>query len=203
MKKSHITFLISICLTGCISTNNEKMEQAVLNQISQYPASTLQDIYKNFYQDRFGAEHAIPTEAAARDYLVYEVENLSETSVSQPVEEIGWEHNFVRVHLCLVKDSVIPLEELLNAFLESAAAIDTTAQKHWLEEWAQITEIIEKNNLPIADFEKDKAEIAQLLKEHPRMALHHSRIYNEKYHPHYRIVAKTVFDKRLKKYVGE
>jgi hypothetical protein len=189
MRKFYGCIFIFISLLSC-STQSEKIEQAILKQLDCYPVSTLQDIYKNFYQDKFGAEHAIPNEAAARNYLMYELENMPQISEINAVEEIGWRHNFVRVHLAVIKNDIVPAEELLQAFLESAVFTDTSLS--WTEEWTEIVGIIEKNKLQIENFAQDKAKIAQLLHENPHVALHHSDVSTNLYHPHYRIIAKEV-----------
>jgi hypothetical protein len=58
--------------------------------------------------------------------------------------------------------------------------------------------IIEKKNLPISNFEKDKIKIDSLLRQNPTMALHHSEAFMLAYCPHYRIVKKEIFEKRYK-----
>ncbi|MDR3235719.1 MAG: hypothetical protein LBT48_03205 [Prevotellaceae bacterium] len=198
MRKFYGCILFFISALSC-GTQSEKVEQAILKQLDCYPVSTLQDIYKNFYQDKFGAEHAIPNEVAARNYLMYELENMPQIFDIHPIEEIGWRHDFVRVHLAVVKTNIVPAEELLQAFLESAV-FTAAAQISWVEEWAEIVSIIEKKELQIENFAHDKDTITQLLHENPYVALHHSDVYSNTYHPHYRIIAKEVYRKRLAKY---
>jgi hypothetical protein len=190
-----------LTLAGCTKTVEEKIKQAVLLQIDRYPKSTLQDIYKNFYQDYFGTEHAIPNKKAVEDYLMSELLEIQEVSYDTIIEITGWRHNFVRIPLALVKNGKIPADELLQAFIESASKIDSATADKWIDEWNNIVQTIEKMHLDIADFDNDKEKIAELLKQNPKMALHHSKIFNKTYQPHYRIVEKTIYKTRLEKFV--
>ncbi|MDR3226499.1 MAG: hypothetical protein LBT56_02370 [Prevotellaceae bacterium] len=192
-------FFLFWTLIGCSASMEQKIEKAISNQIERYPKSTLQDIYKNFYQARFGAEHAIPDKKAAEDYLMYELSGLQEFDNDTIVEMIGWEHNFVRVPLALVKNGKIAPEELLTAFLESATAAYTDSAKNWVDEWNLIVATVEKMNLNLDGFAEDKEKIAELLRDNPKVALHHSRIFGETYHPHYRIVEKSIYKKHIEK----
>ena len=53
---------------------SKQIENAVKALVSQYPEATLQDVYKSFYQERFGPGHMIPNVENARNYLMSEME---------------------------------------------------------------------------------------------------------------------------------
>jgi hypothetical protein len=178
----------------------ESIKQSILYQIERYPKSTLQDIYKNFYQDYFGAEHAIHNKKAVEDYSTHELSDIQEINTDTIIEIIGWRHNFMRIPLSLVKNGTIPADELLQAFIESATTVTSNAADKWVDEWNSIVSIIEKMHLDIAGFDDDKKKIAELLTQNPKMALHHSEIFNNEYNPHYRIVEKTIYKTRLAKF---
>jgi hypothetical protein len=190
-----------LSLTGCKTATEQKIKQAILRQIERYPNSTLQDIYKNFYQDFFGAEHAIADKKTIEEYLIYELSGMQDINCDAIIEITGWRNNFVRVPLSLVKCGKIPADELLLAFFDSAVQTDTEATDNWIAEWDGIVKILEKMHLDIEGFDNDKREIAKLLVENPQMALHHSKIFNNSYHPHYRIVEKKIYENRLKKFI--
>ena len=171
-----------------------KLVLAILLLLSTYPESTLQDIYKSFYQDHFGPGHMIADTTSARQYLMYE---LSEMTDKSPVyyEPTGSEGRFVRVYLSAVADSLITTDQLLVAFVRSANMVQQTVID-WATEWSQIEEAIMKNDIKVNGFEADTA----LLREASRnqQAIHHSRAYNAAYHPHYRIVERSIFENELK-----
>ena len=51
-------------------------------------------------------------------------------------------------------------------------------------------------NLNLENFEKDLEMIHSVL-EQDKYAVHHSEIYNSEYHPHYRIIEKSIFEKEI------
>ena len=168
--------------------------QAIERQLKTYPESTLQDVYKSFYQDRFGPGHMIADTASARQYLMYELSNMTDKTEVY-YEPTGNKGRFVRVYLSAVADGLITADQLLDAFVRSANQVKTP-NVDWATEWHQIEETIVKNDLIINNFEADTA----LLREASRhqQAVHHSRAYNAAYHPHYRIVERSIFENELK-----
>ncbi|MDR2126716.1 MAG: hypothetical protein LBP63_07795 [Prevotellaceae bacterium] len=204
MKHQILTsFFVFLALSGCTTIMEEKIKLSISEQIDRYPKSTLQDIYKNFYQDYFGSEHAIPDKKDVEDYLIHELSVMQEFNYDTIIERTGWRHNFVRIPLSLIKNGQIPADELLQAFIESASKIDRHKADKWVDEWHNIVKTIEKMHLDIADFDSDKEKIAELLNQNPRIALHHSKIFKNTYNPHYRIVEKTIYNKRLKPFIKQ
>ena len=186
-----IIFLLSSC-----NSTQKKMESAVIMQLKQYPESTLQDIYKNFHQDRFGPGHAIANPESVAQYLEYELSTMDDVKTSQPIELLGWEHRFVRIPLTVVKEGKMAQEDLNALFTASAFEIPSEAGDEWRKEWQQITRMIQKRKLPLKNFEEDKIFIDSLLNENPMVALHHSNAFAEHYHPHYRVVKKELLELR-------
>lgn len=198
MKKIQQLLLGLFCfsLLGCNNTE-KKIESAVLAQLKQYPESTLQDIYKNFYQDRFGPGHAIANPESVRHYLKEELSTMSDDSISPMTEELGWEHRFIRIYLRMVKEEQISEDDLNDLFIESAFEIAPEAGEEWKKEWKTITQIIEKKKLPVKDFSEDKKRIDSLLNENSTIALHHSSAFRQYYHPHYRVVRKDLYERKF------
>jgi hypothetical protein len=183
-------------LINCHTDFENKVRQSIHTQLQTYPKSTLQDIYKNLFQDRFGPEHAISDTVSARLYLEQELASF-ETSNSVEIEFLGLHHNYVRINLTAVKQGKIPQDKLLTAFCRSAKKINDSDIEAWRTEWGKIIKIIQRMELQINDFEKDKLKIDSLLKQ-GKYAMHHSAIFRETYQPHYRIVEKNIFEKELK-----
>jgi hypothetical protein len=197
--KTLITLAITaMCLVGCATnTENKRVEQAVNTLIGKYPEATLQDIYKSFYQERFGPGHMIPNVENARNYLMSEMEQASENT-GDYFEPTGSEGKYVRIYLNAVSDGKISAEQLLDAFVESANNVEPRSDK-WAEQWSKIVNVIEKKQLPV----KMDDELKQLLKECSEQdeAVHHSEAYNQVYRPHYRIVERNIFELQLKRYL--
>jgi hypothetical protein len=188
-------------LAGCTSGDSfrHKVKESVVMQLNVYPKSTLLDLYKNFFQDKFGPGHIISDTAAAKAYLEEELSEFK-TSVNPEIEPIGWENNYVRVNLSLLKKGVVPEQVLLNAFIGSANTAQMPGIESWKQEWTRILKVIEKMNLDLPGFAQDKTTIDSLLAA-GKYAVHHSSVFEATYQPHYRIVSKTVFDEKLRGYI--
>lgn len=170
-----------------------QLRHAIEHQLAVYPQSTLQDVYKAFYQEHFGPEHMITDTAAVRKYLDHELTVMGDERGALYYEPIGLEGNYVRVYLKAVKDNLITAQELLQAFLDSAAARQEPAVE-WDAKWNTIIEVIDAIKPGFGDSERDLLHKASL----ENQAVHHSRAYNAAYHPHYRIIHRNIFELLLK-----
>ena len=170
------------------------MRSAIERQLVTYPESTLQDIYKSFYQEHFGPGHVISDTASARRYLMRELSEMGKTQ-SPYFEPTGSQGDYVRVYLSAVADNLITAEQLLDAFVRSANSWQEPAVS-WLEKWETIVSIIQANKMEIEGFETDLPLLTEAARNN--QAVHHSRRYNEAYHPHYRIVERSIFEIELK-----
>ncbi len=194
-----ITILLSLLsLLLLAACQPDPAREAIERQLQMYPESRVQDIYKSFCQDNLGPGHLIPNPEAARAYLLEELkayrEDLDSARYDKPAElfvPVGDAGNYVRADLSVVLDSLIDAETLLAAFVRSANEGKTLTEEEWKEKWAAVADIIRKDFSTIPDAEHDLATIDSLMAE-GHYILHHSRIFNETYHPHYRIVARDL-----------
>ena len=170
------------------------MRSAIERQMTTYPESTLQDIYKSFYQEHFGPGHIISDTASARRYLMRELSEMGETQ-SPYFEPTGSQGDYVRVYLSAIADSLITAEQLLDAFVRSANLWQEPTVS-WMEKWEAIISIIQANKIELEGFETDLPLLTEAAQNN--QAVHHSRRYNEAYHPHYRIVERSIFEQELK-----
>ena len=170
------------------------MRSAIERQLTTYPESTLQDIYKSFYQEHFGPGHIISDTASVRRYLMHELSEMGETQ-SPYFEPTGSQGYYVRVYLSAIADSLITAERLLDAFIRSANLWQEPAAS-WLDKWEAIVSIIQTNKMEIEGFETDLPLLTEAARNN--QAVHHSSRYNEAYHPHYRIVERGIFEIELK-----
>lgn len=195
---SKLPLYIFLCLCVMLSSckpdaHSFSIREAIERQMETYPESTLQDVYKSFYQDRFGPGHMITDTASVRQYLLNE---LAENDITSTVhfEPTGSEGRFVRVYLSAVADSLITAEQLLDAFVQSANAVQEP-QTEWASDWEDIVGVIRKYDLIVKDFEALQPLLSEAAQNH--QAVHHSQAYREAYHPHYRIVEREVLKKVL------
>ncbi len=176
------------------SIDTAAVRSAIERQLTSYPESTLQDIYKSFYQEHFGPGHIISDTASARRYLMRELSEMGKTQ-SPYFEPTGSQGDYVRVYLSTVADSLITAEQLLDAFVRSANSRQEPTI-NWLEQWEAIVSIIQANKIELEGFETDLPLLTEAAQNN--QAVHHSRRYNEVYHPHYRIVERSIFEIELK-----
>ena len=104
-----ILLLCSLSLLGQ-SFDTLAIQASIEHQMTVYPQSTLQDIYKSFYQDRFGPGHMIDDTASARSYLIHELSEITDASTVY-YEPTGSEGRFVRVYLSAVVDNLITTDQ--------------------------------------------------------------------------------------------
>ena len=176
------------------SIDTVAVRSAIERQMATYPESTLQDIYKSFYQEHFGPGHIISDTASARRYLMRELSEMGKTQ-SPYFEPTGSQGDYVRVYLSAVADSRITAEQLLDAFVRSANSRQKPVVS-WMEKWQAIISIIQANKIELKGFETDLPLLTEAARNN--QVVHHSRSYNEAYNPHYRIVERSIFERELK-----
>lgn len=179
---------------GCHS-GRQAVQDAIERQIAQFPQSTMQDIYKSFYQAHFGAEHMIRDTAAVRAYLLYELAAAAEDTIGPSLlyEPVGANGACVRVYLRAVNEGMLTAKQLLDAFIRSAKPAEQ-AKQSWADEWMEIEQMATACHVPCP--EEDRQLLMQAAQNN--QAVHHSETYRNAYLPHYRIVRRDIFENELK-----
>ena len=137
MRVAVFVFLISVVMCSCSGpsdSSDQKIKDAVRAQLVEYPASTLQDVYKNFFQDHFGPGHMMADTSAAYAYVKEELAE-SDSLPGPYYEPTGSEGNFYRVNLSVIRQNLVPFELYAQAFSESVKNIVPPSQKEWNSEW--------------------------------------------------------------------
>ena len=196
-------FLLFIFLN--ITINKEislKRDLSILKeQIKNHPLQTLQDVYKSCYQDEYGPGHIIADESSSINYLITETNSI-ENNYNPPTlfEPTGLDGNYIRVDLLLIKNTTIPFFVLFKSLLISAEIGSQKTDDGWAEIWSDIIEEIKNSDLKFDNFEEDVERLANISKSDDKV-VHHSDLYENTYHPHYRIIEKEVFEKYLKPFI--
>lgn len=183
----------TVAQESCVNRRNVK--DAVERMLADYPESTLQDIYKSFFQDRFGPGHIVPDSAKAASYLQRELSMAGDTCVLL-YEPTGEKGNYVRVALAAISCGKVPFDKYLSCFLRSVREVKTVEVAEWAVEWAQVENIIAELNLGLPGYSEDAAAIKEMLAA-GHYAVHHSREYNKHYSPHYRIMSREIFEAEI------
>ena len=193
--KFRCLLFLSVLLLAVGCARKSQVAEAVCGMKEQYPLATLQDVYKTFYQDRFGAEHMITDTASVRAYLTSELETSAADSVPNPYyEPTGAKGRFVRVYLRCVNEGLITADLLFDAFIRSAHP-ETASANSWAEEWKDIVAAVEQAGV-FTDIKEDSEQLCEAARINH--AVRHSDAYRNTYHPHYRIVAREIFEKEIK-----
>jgi hypothetical protein len=95
-----------------------------------------------------------------------------------------------------IKSGKVDVSAFLSAFIRSANVADKSVVEQWAGEWAEAVEQIDEMNLNLENYEADKEAISQILQQ-GRYVMHHSSQYREAYNPHYRIIAKGIFETEI------
>ena len=196
-----LALVVGMIVAGC---QGDPTREAISRQLELYPESRVQDIYKSFCQDNLGPGHLIPNPERARAYLLSELEeyrqDLDSARYEKPQQRyvpVGDQGNYVRVDLSVVLDGLVDADELLEAFVRSANEGKVLTEAAWKEKWAGVADVIRRHFPDIPDEAKDLAAIDSLMAE-GNLILHHSEAFGQAYHPHYRIVAREIFEKSIK-----
>ena len=201
MKRIVATICILALAAGC--HGGSRTSEAIRAYLEVYPEARVQDIYKSFCQDNLGPGHLIPDVEAARRYLLSELdeyrEDVAQGLYSVPARRygaVGDQGNFVLVDLSVVLDSLMSGQELLDAFVSSATAPTIVPPEQWVRKWQEVEAVIRRDFADIPGCAEDLARIDALVAE-GNLILHHSPQFEAAYHPHYRIVSRDIFQKKI------
>lgn len=197
-----LTLSLSVFAQSFTAADRQQIREAIEQQMKDYPASTLKDVYKNFFQDAFGPGHLMSSAADAEErmanYLRSECEEAkSDVDPSPYYVKTGWHGRFYRVNLSVINDGRISFDMFMQAFMESARSFTLPTIEEWRREWKEIESVLKESGYSdVPDYKADSQAIEVLLNE-GRYASHHSVAYNKAYHPHYRLIEKAIFEQQL------
>lgn len=187
--------IMGILLVSCSDIKNRQIRMTVENQLSIYPESTLQDLYKNFFQDYFGPGHILSDTLSAGAYLNRELVSF-ENATAPYYEPTGYNGNFYRVNLSVIKEGLISRDDFFDAFIRSVSDINIITVEEWKEEWKYIDAVIHDMDLSLTNYTEEREKIFLLLEE-GKYVMHHSGQFSQAYDPHYRIIDREIFLKEI------
>ena len=191
----HILLFLSLLLS--VSLSAQDIKTFVCQQMTEYPKSHLLDLYKSCFQDYMGAEHIVSDRERVKAYLDEELNTTDMNDLTEwYYEPCGIKGRYVRVSLIIVKEGLITEDMLLDAFVRSANT-KRPSVKSWSRRWHKIIGTIDRMNLNLPDYDREKQFIDSILSV-GKYAISHSSDYREAYHPHYRIVERRIFENELK-----
>lgn len=184
--------------TDCVITGIHCKMQ---DYMTVFPQSQLRDVYKFCFQDFFGLEHIMSDSAGAVRYIEYELSHSDTNDWDRPLfyYPLTIVNNYVRVDLNYVRKGIIPIGLMVTAMLQSGRPHDVdekTMLDQWKSLWQLIVQCLDDVEPRPLNFEDDSLMIDQQLSS-GQYAVHHSRLFNETYRQHYRIIRRDVFDRLL------
>ena len=189
--------LLSLLLLLSAVVSAQGIQPFIRQQMTLYPRSHLLDIYKSCFQDYMGAEHLASDRGRVKAYLNEELNTTGIEGMPQwYYERCGIKGRYVRVSLRAVMEGLITEDMLLDVFIRSAN-VKRPSVKSWRRKWHKIIGTIDKMNLNLPDYDREKQFIDSILSV-GKYAISHSSDYREAYHPHYRIVERRIFENELK-----
>lgn len=170
----------------------DSIKSALNYQIKNYPVSQYRDVYKNFMQDFFGPGHLLNDTSASGKYLRSELAEF-EVMEGPDYEQTGYQGNFYRVNLRLIKDGTITYDIFFDTFVKSVQGITPPDGETWMSIWNQIDQVIRDMNLHFENEEADRQALAEQFAQNNFIA-HHSKTFDENVNFHYRIISKDNFN---------
>ena len=194
-----IALIMSIVISAQESGEDQlSIEGFVNRQMQNYPKSRLLDIYKSCFQDYMGAEHLLSDRQRVKAYLD---EEMNTTSLDHLMpwyyEPCGIDSSYYRVSIKTIKEGFITEDQLLDAFIRSANSETRPSVESWSNRWHMIIGTIDRMKLDMPNYQEDKQLIDSVFSV-GKYAISHSPDYREVYHPHYRIVERSIFEKEIK-----
>ena len=192
--------MILVMVMCSVFVQAQEVEGFVAWQLEMYPKSRLLDLYKSCFQDFMGAEHLVGDWQRAKEYLDEELEAATlDELLPWYFEPCGIDGRYVRVSLRAVKERLITEEQLLDAFVRSANG-DRQPVEAWRERWQTIVATIDQIASDLPHYAEDRQFIDGIL-DTGKYAISHSPDYRDAYHPHYRIIEKSIFDQEIAPYL--
>lgn len=195
MKKAFHPFISIILLWLVACSQPSPREEFVRTYLQRYPEATLQDIYKGSFQDVFGPAHILTNREAVENYINHEIKTAEKFEDADYIP-CGWQGQFLQVNLKVIADGRVPMDDFVDAFMASANGIDTTLTQTFVEDWKLIQQAVRKVAPTLEGFTEDSTLLAGLLSE-GKYVVHHSRKFNQHYHPHYRIIRRDMFEEKI------
>ena len=166
-----------------------ELKRILLQHAGRYPMMQPTDAVKLIYQNEFGGGHLIRDEESCLYYLRKEYAGIPKDPNAPLCEEIG--NGILRVYLTAAREE--DLERIGKNFIRSAA-LHTGS----LENFSQKLNVL-RRLAGEGVFTFDAEELESYLTDYAQAGypmVSHSEVYRQHYHPAYRVVLETQFDRQ-------
>lgn len=167
------------------------LDQILTNHLARTPAMQVQDLYKLLHLAALGSDHAIHDEKMARGWLDRELDEMGAGPDDPLLDPLSPDGQILRVHLRPYLQEGKDIAALLRAFILTANDWRGSTEK--LKEYGATTcRMADSGLLPFLGEEIRSFFAAMEAQGFP--AVHHSDVYEQHYHPAYRVVARQFLE---------
>lgn len=160
--------------------NFRKATSLITQELSQFPLATLSDIYKLFFQNCRGSGHFCEDLTKIKKMINREIKIIDLNQFNFPEYDISYLFKIKRVSLISIMIGKYDANFVSDKFLELTLSPKIMNNEEWFQEWKEIKKLtFEIHPLIIDDLVSETLDL--------NSSLHHSSVYRENYHPHYRI----------------
>jgi hypothetical protein len=187
MFKKMIIALAAAFIGSCVNKQSA-FQKIIAEQMQRYPAMQIEDCYKLVYQAALGNEHLMTDSAMVHDYLIKELAGIDTSSTEPLLEGISPDGEVVRLNLRPFKARQGDHHELFHDMMQTARAFPKSQER-----FVQYLDDLKKLAAPSGPIPYDASAIEQYFREMRKKgfpAVHHSRQYEERYAPAYRVILK-------------
>ena len=101
-----------------------------------------------------------------------------------------------RLSSYVLEENLVSKDLLMDAFIRSANTKKRPSVGSWKKKWKKILRKIDAFHLDLPAYQSDKQYIDSVLQK-GKYATSHSVDYGEAYHPHYRIIERSIFEREI------
>ena len=208
------------------AVDRQALKTSVKAFLERYPKATLQDVYKNNFQDVYGPAHIMASREGVIAYLERELKKMKiENAGPDIAKQLSGANSDGQVKSCgsgvphVKKDASyyytpcgwrnnyyqVSLEVISDGLMSVEEFADAfiagggavpEVGREWQQEWDLIKKCVKEVAPHIEEYKKDDAKITALIKE-GKYVVHHSTRYGEAYKPHYRIIRSDIFESAI------
>jgi hypothetical protein len=190
---THKIFILAVTLfsmsIGGFAKLEKSVRRTVQEEVQRHPKLEIQDLYKFAYQAAMGNEHIMADTAMVRSYLQEEWNAIDTSSLQPLIEYLSNDSSIVRINLRPYKQRGGNIEKLVAAMIQTAKFIQPSVPllKNYL---SQIIALVDDAIIPFKT--EDVQHYFQEMEKKNFPAVHHSKRYEEFYHPAYRVIAGSL-----------
>jgi hypothetical protein len=152
----------------------------------------MEDIYKFLYQATMGNEHLMADPRETRKYLDDELAQARATADGPEFEPLTADSSLVRVNLRPFKLHKRDGAIIMDAMAKTAT--DFRKNPNLLKlYWAEVVQLAVENRVPFKP--EDLRSFFARMEQEGFPAIHHSKTYDDAYHPSYRVVLRNALPK--------